>query len=219
MNRQGIFSAIIFLAFLTVLLMAISCTGNQETDSDDPASQDDQGRVIVPDGNWEQAEGDDDEWGDDDPESGGSGKKDNTPNGYSTRPETNPPPSTGNGDDDEPVAPEERVTLEIFVNGILHPADMPIGVHDGETIYCEFRVNSALSPLAYFYITNSAAVSIPSEGEVFGKEAILPYTFTFVSNTWGDDGIITLTVNLSNGMPTSWEIPVFQIGMDDRIIY
>ncbi len=203
MRVRYVFLTAIMAVFLVGSAAAIGCGGDGESD-DDASSDDGTGRIVVPTVDWESAG--------DGEENGGS---------EDTEEEIDPPtqPSGSNGDEspaDEDSSGEitlrgERIDLRLTVNGQEHPLEMPIFVHDGDLIECEFHVTTFGSKLKHYRIDNSAIVSVPAQGSLSGNQATIPYQVTYVARTWGD-GRITFTVISSRGTVREWQIAVMEPG-------
>ncbi|HDS30129.1 MAG TPA: hypothetical protein ENN67_03710 [Firmicutes bacterium] len=120
------------------------------------------------------------------------------------------PPVDPEEPSDGEQAPVDEIVLTMTVNGVTQPIDAGILVYDGDQVQCEFQIQSEVSELAYYHVSNTAPVSIPVEGNIIGKEATIPYIFTYVAATWGTDGAIIVTVTTKSNAIQTWEIPVIQ---------
>jgi len=90
---------------------------------------------------------------------------------------------------------EAEINIELIINGTRFPIDQPLYVHDGEQMHIEFALTATVSELESYYIESGAPVDIPNNGDLEGFSVIIPYTFTFNSRTWGDEGIIIRVSN------------------------
>jgi len=192
-DMQTRHTTLILTVFLTLavsaLLVLSGCRGGErgaERVSEDGVSGDSGGRVIIPDADWEPADGEDEEVSEDEEESEADGEEDSST---------------------EVVIEADTIEITLFVDGALHPLDEPIFMHEGEQAECEFRLRATGSELARYSIDSAARVSVPKVGELSGYVARVTYQFTFVSRLWGEGGIMIMVAN-RRGSAEFRQIPV-----------
>ncbi len=169
------------ILILFILMAALSaCPGKSDTNS--PASGnsgDSGGRIITPDGDWDQAEQDDD--GEEDPGS-------ESPSGNVDEPEG----GTGHPVFGDSADEAEKIRIELYIDDILQPVDIPVQVYENMPTEAEFRLTSIGSTLEAYEIKSAAMPDAPRIGLLEEMTAVVPYIFSYNSTTWGDWGIVIM---------------------------
>jgi hypothetical protein len=88
-----------------------------------------------------------------------------------------------------------EINITFLIDGTVHPMDMPLAVYDGVQMEAEFRITAMGSELASYRIESAAPINLAQEGELEGFSTTIPYVFTYVQDSWGEDGIIIQVMN------------------------
>jgi hypothetical protein len=177
---------LIMAAMSLLLLVAFGCTSTGKKDGTEKKPTD-EGRIIVPDSKPST----------ENPDTGTDSEKSTGGTEVST--------SAGAG---EPGVETHDIKVALFIDGKEHPMEQPIMVHEGEQVKCEFRVTSVDSDLTEYTIENPNRVGLKQQAKLKGREASIPYVFTFIAKSWGPGGI-RITVANKAGSAVFKQVMVF----------
>ena len=174
----------------------VACTDNQADNGN--SSGDENGRIIVPDVEWQNDENN----GNNEPTDIQPADEENT--------ETENPDTENDSDVENhtgTIVAGGPIELSMTINGEEYPIDQPVLLHDGEAVEFVFTFTTTGINLAECEITNTAPVQIPKHKQLEGLTDSVSYEFTYNSRTWGDGKINIIVVNRS-GDTTSFSISV-----------